>query len=263
MSLQPAGLDNLATLDQRLNIGRWVYRCGNLLYRSSYANPVLLSLITPFYLAAASALLLSGQHLAGRISTIQAHPKPLGTVRGSKASAPRRVSIGEVALLSTRILSSLALLSLSVYCAEKHGAGTDHGKVEIAQSVFYVSFDTVCWWIASLIVPALRQSYTVVLAFVTLPPFAPASGTPSSHLNFLLFVAFLILAYRNLLPYGTYTDAPEDANEGWITWPRLWLLGIAGVAVPLCLPRKYNPVDPEVTTSANLHAGGSLKKPVT
>lgn len=92
------------------------------------------------------------------------------------------------------------------------------------------------------------QLYASFLTFCTLPPFASLSPLSSLHLAILLFSAFLVSAWRNLVPLGTYMMDPKDAADGRITWLRISLLALSGVIVPLFMPRQYKPVNPEASS---------------
>ncbi|KAJ7697209.1 P-loop containing nucleoside triphosphate hydrolase protein [Mycena rosella] len=64
------------------------------------------------------------------------------------------------------------------------------------------------------------------------------------HVNSVLFVAFCVYVYRDILPLATFTGVPEDLHEGPRLWAKIVLLFISGVAIPLFTPRQYIPVDP-------------------
>lgn len=58
---------------------------------------------------------------------------------------------------------------------------------------------------------------------------------------------FGVFAYRNLIPLGAFNRRPEDGWDDWITWVRGGLVAVAGLIIPLCTPRKYEPIDPAVS----------------
>ncbi|KAJ7445245.1 hypothetical protein FB451DRAFT_1376173 [Mycena latifolia] len=64
------------------------------------------------------------------------------------------------------------------------------------------------------------------------------------HVNCVLFSAFCVYAYRDILPFATFTRIPEDLPEGPKLWAKISLLFISGVVIPLFTPRQYIPVDP-------------------
>ena len=75
---------------------------------------------------------------------------------------------------------------------------------------------------------------------------ARLSSLASGHLTFLLLIIWGLYVYRDVWPLATFTLTPEDSGEGWILWARVTLLTLSGVLVPLCIPRAYVPIDPEV-----------------
>lgn len=69
----------------------------------------------------------------------------------------------------------------------------------------------------------------------------------SAHATVILLLVLGAFVYRDVVPLGTFTTQPMDGADGWITWLRIALLGLAGALVPLCLPRTFKPVDPSVS----------------
>lgn len=56
-----------------------------------------------------------------------------------------------------------------------------------------------------------------------------------------------VFIYRDVWPLATYEQVPEDATvEGPIFWAKLAILAIIALVVPLFVPTKYIPLDPEV-----------------
>ncbi|KAH7108534.1 hypothetical protein BKA62DRAFT_682512 [Auriculariales sp. MPI-PUGE-AT-0066] len=68
-----------------------------------------------------------------------------------------------------------------------------------------------------------------------------------THLAYMLFVAWLAYAARDLFPLGTYTLEPLDLTDPFL-WTKLAILTIAGVVVPLCIPHIYIPINPDKPT---------------
>jgi hypothetical protein len=66
------------------------------------------------------------------------------------------------------------------------------------------------------------------------------------HLNFVMLVTFAVYSFRDIWPLMTYTLSPADAVEGPLLWAKIAVITFAAVFVPLCIPRKYVPVDPRV-----------------
>ena len=52
--------------------------------------------------------------------------------------------------------------------------------------------------------------------------------------------------YRDIWPLATVLLSPADEAEGPLMWAKLALLSVAGVIIPLTIPRKYEPVNPKV-----------------
>lgn len=49
-----------------------------------------------------------------------------------------------------------------------------------------------------------------------------------------------------MFPLITYHLRPIDAEYGSLLWTSIGILSLAAVVIPLCAPRIYEPVDPEV-----------------
>ncbi|KAF7340454.1 Multidrug resistance-associated ABC transporter protein [Mycena venus] len=64
------------------------------------------------------------------------------------------------------------------------------------------------------------------------------------HANCVLFLAFCVYAYRDLVPLATFTGVPADRSEGRRLWAKIALLFVTAVVIPLFTPRQYIPVDP-------------------
>ncbi|KAJ7487075.1 hypothetical protein FB451DRAFT_1337537 [Mycena latifolia] len=69
-------------------------------------------------------------------------------------------------------------------------------------------------------------------------------SVPYLHVNCVLFVAFSVYVYRDLLPLATFDGVPADLSEGQRMWAEIALLCITAVIIPLFTPRQYIPVDP-------------------
>ncbi|KAJ6561237.1 hypothetical protein DFH09DRAFT_1160834 [Mycena vulgaris] len=64
------------------------------------------------------------------------------------------------------------------------------------------------------------------------------------HVNCVLFSTLCVYLYRDVFPLATYTWVPEDRSEGLLLWPKIVILFITSVMVPLLTPRQYIPIDP-------------------
>ena len=66
------------------------------------------------------------------------------------------------------------------------------------------------------------------------------------HLCFVLATTWFVFAYRDVWPFATYTLEPVDSRYGIWLYVYFAVLSIAGVVVPLGVPRAYIPADPKV-----------------
>ncbi|KAL1411644.1 hypothetical protein Q8F55_002608 [Vanrija albida] len=73
----------------------------------------------------------------------------------------------------------------------------------------------------------------------------------TAHVDILLFLAFCLFAYRDIYPILTTFMEPTDLNTP-VTWVRIFLLGIAGILIPILRPRTYVPADPLNPTPEDL-----------
>ncbi|QRW00058.1 ABC transporter transmembrane region [Ceratobasidium sp. AG-Ba] len=103
-------------------------------------------------------------------------------------------------------------------------------------------FSTAEWMEISL---CMFYTYTTLLAIFALTLGPRLRAVANFHLVVLLLVALGVYAWRDLYPFTTYTVHPADAAGGWLTWTRISVLAIAGLVVPLCIPRPYVPLDPK------------------
>ncbi|KAG9012444.1 hypothetical protein FRB94_006059 [Tulasnella sp. JGI-2019a] len=137
---------------------------------------------------------------------------------------------------AARLVLCLTLLALSMYAAVLDH-NSEHGEKDS------MGFGQ---WLRDLTRPQIAQAglflYASLLAHLTILSRPIVVDTTSRHLAILLFAAFSVLFYRNIVPLGTFTSSPAD--NGWLNWSRFGLLAIAGVFIPLCIPRKFAPEDP-------------------
>ncbi|KAF7364887.1 Multidrug resistance-associated ABC transporter protein [Mycena venus] len=126
-----------------------------------------------------------------------------------------------------RLLGCLGLLVLSIF-PSSHGHGDARREGLIRPKVILLS------------TPYL---YASVLAFLSVSP-KNTRHRLIRHANCVLFLAFCVYVYRDLVPLTTFTGVPADVGEGWRIWAKIGLLFIAAVIIPLFTPRQYIPVDP-------------------
>lgn len=72
------------------------------------------------------------------------------------------------------------------------------------------------------------------------------AAVANRHLCLVLLSVWAVYVYRDVWPLATFTLSPLDASEGVILWIQLVDLTFAAVVVPLLIPRRYTPVDPDV-----------------
>lgn len=81
---------------------------------------------------------------------------------------------------------------------------------------------------------------------------ARVSSLAAHHLTVVLLITWSLYAYRDIWPFATFTLAPEDSAEGGLLWVKIALLTLSAIVVPLCIPRQYVPIDPEVGCQARV-----------
>ncbi|KAF5368905.1 hypothetical protein D9758_002958 [Tetrapyrgos nigripes] len=91
----------------------------------------------------------------------------------------------------------------------------------------------------------LTSLYLTILAIASLCTSLRWSSIVTRHFNAVSLASFLVYAYRDLVPLGTFTSNPLDAAQGWIIWAKVSLLALISVVIPLMIPRQHIPVDPQ------------------
>lgn len=108
----------------------------------------------------------------------------------------------------------------------------------------------LCVHLANLIYIGLTvsipQLYSAILALVSIYADRRWSRNSVRHLNTVLCATLAVYAYRDIYPLGTYALTPQDKDEGPLLWAKISLLTLAGVIIPLSVPREYIPVDHKV-----------------
>lgn len=100
-------------------------------------------------------------------------------------------------------------------------------------------------WFIQLTV-SIPQLYSTILALVSISADRRWSRNSVRHLNTVLCATLAVYAYRDIYPLGTYVLTPQDKDEGSLLWAKISLLTLAGVIIPLSVPREYFPVDRKV-----------------
>jgi len=62
----------------------------------------------------------------------------------------------------------------------------------------------------------------------------------------VLLSVFGVYIYRDIWPLATFTQQPEDLQEGYMLWIKFGITTLTAVIIPLFIPRRYVPVDPKV-----------------
>lgn len=105
------------------------------------------------------------------------------------------------------------------------------------------------------------QAYSTILAIISLTVKSLSTFAARYNISVLL-VAFFVYCYRDLWPLATLYDAPKDRSEGVLLWVKIALLGLTAIIIPLFIPRRYTPVDPNVGSTLSLHSFVSDKFPI-
>ncbi|KAF7314597.1 ATP-binding cassette transporter [Mycena kentingensis (nom. inval.)] len=177
-------------------------------------------LLLPAYATVLSGCVLLFQHLflplVRRIRGVQPTPSP-------------PVAIGKGAILVwriARVLGSIALLAVSIASCIKEAS----------------SPATRQDWLRGLLVNG-PYLYATLLALPTLSP-STYRQSLVRHANFVLFAAFALYAYRDIVPLATFTRDPLDLDDA-LSAATFGLVCFVGAVVPLFTPRLYIPIDPE------------------
>ncbi|KAG8857072.1 hypothetical protein FRB96_006002 [Tulasnella sp. 330] len=122
----------------------------------------------------------------------------------------------------------LVLLGLTIYAANTVSNDKLNGPslrdIQETRVVFYI--------------------YASLLGLLTVLGYYETASVSSVHLTILLPVPFAVLVYRDVIPLAMLAKVSQDGADGWITWARISLLFVAGVAIPLITPRRYTLIDP-------------------
>ncbi|KAH8104851.1 hypothetical protein BXZ70DRAFT_1049036 [Cristinia sonorae] len=80
-------------------------------------------------------------------------------------------------------------------------------------------------------------TYTSFLALLSVTTSPNHVRVPVRHLCCILFVSWLVFAYRDLYPLVTYDLEPLDGEDGAVLWVYIGIQTVAAVFVPLFVPR--------------------------
>ncbi|EIN13416.1 P-loop containing nucleoside triphosphate hydrolase protein [Punctularia strigosozonata HHB-11173 SS5] len=140
--------------------------------------------------------------------------------------------------IATLILDEQGRVKGNVADALKNGKKKHKHRKDESQVLF-----TDPEWIQLAL--CLTFAYTSLLSVISVSA-RPKWSTPATHhLIFVLATAFAVYAFRDIWPLMTFTLTPADISEGGLLWAKIAAVTIAGVFVPLFIPRIYVPVDPQ------------------
>ncbi|THV04763.1 P-loop containing nucleoside triphosphate hydrolase protein [Dendrothele bispora CBS 962.96] len=89
----------------------------------------------------------------------------------------------------------------------------------------------------------LTSFYLTILAIFSISTSLRWSRVITRHFNLVSLITFLIYAYRDLVPLGTFTSKPLDEAQGWLIWTKVSILALMAIVLPLFIPRVYSPVN--------------------
>ncbi|KAI8994066.1 multidrug resistance-associated ABC transporter [Trametes punicea] len=107
------------------------------------------------------------------------------------------------------------------------------------------------WWLRLAECDVYAYSTVLGLACILVSRY---NSLLSDHLCAVLFLTWVVYAYRDVLPLATTTLQPADAEQGPLLWVKLVVLTIAAVIIPCFIPQP---------ASHNSTAGEALSKEET
>ena len=93
------------------------------------------------------------------------------------------------------------------------------------------------------------QAYLAILGSLALFGGPSLNGRAYAHASSIAALVWSAYIYRDVYPLATLDKTPADSTEGPLLYAKLALLTIAAVVVPSCVPRKYVPLNPNVSSS--------------
>ncbi|RDX45542.1 P-loop containing nucleoside triphosphate hydrolase protein [Lentinus brumalis] len=103
------------------------------------------------------------------------------------------------------------------------------------------------------VVQIALYAYLSVLGLLEICGRKPVNSRAHAHISWILFLVWTAYLYRDVWPLATVDRVPVDTAEGPFLWAKLALLTVAGVVIPVTVPRKYTPEplepNPEQTES--------------
>ncbi|KAI0711801.1 P-loop containing nucleoside triphosphate hydrolase protein [Cerioporus squamosus] len=208
------------------------------------------SLVFPVYVAGLSALSLIVQSAVGKSST-QSDVAELRTA----TSRPSYVSemlkeVGGATIFTFRVAQLLGILALLGISVAEFVLRTATTEVVSDPRIFQV-------------IQIALYTYLSLLGFLAICGRARVNSRAYTHVSWLLVLVWSAYLYRNVWPLATVDRIPVDTAEGPFLWAKLALLTIAGVVIPLTVPREYVPVNPKEILEPNPEQTASLLSLVT
>lgn len=219
----------------------------------------------PVYVALLSIATLS-LHLLARSESIRklfsrSSPKQISTEEEDSIERPYRGHIHDLggplifAYKIARLLLCFILLALNVFYVVTSARSNDGIKsfsdadwLRIGLIGVYVRSPITCTFPTHAKSHPQLKTYASTLAAVSVSTKLATSKLVTRHLVLLLTATVFVYTYRDLWPMATYTLDPIDAALSPFIWIEVTILGIAGIFVPLCIPRQYIPLDPTVNS---------------
>ncbi|VDB85429.1 unnamed protein product [Peniophora sp. CBMAI 1063] len=90
----------------------------------------------------------------------------------------------------------------------------------------------------------LTSLYASFLALLDVAARSEVTRPGARHLIVILLASCAVYGFRDIWPFMTYTLEPQD-KLGALLWIKLALFALAGVIIPLTIPRRYIPLDSE------------------
>ncbi|KAG5653499.1 hypothetical protein H0H81_012709 [Sphagnurus paluster] len=145
-----------------------------------------------------------------------------------------------------RLVGCLTLLGLTIYSSVISEKASGSGLLGVRKKHKYTKpkrgFSNHEWLELAM---CMTYMYASLLALVSASVKPRWSRVVSKHINVLLLVSFGVYFYRDVFPLATYTWSPIDISEGWALWAKVIVLGLTSIAIPLFVPRRYIPIDPQ------------------
>ncbi|KZT60639.1 P-loop containing nucleoside triphosphate hydrolase protein [Calocera cornea HHB12733] len=204
--------------------------------------------LLPAYASAVSLLLLIWTTTSNRYSV----PTPSTEVLERQSVRDRITSFVKAregwviyAFNITRVLGAVALVGLTLASVLLSGQGRDEETNEASQIPIGGGQPWGWNWDCTESGLLVGYVYATILSVLAIVLTGPSRTACSLHAACLLFIQFLVFAWRNLLPLTTYINTPADGALPWLIWTRCAFVTLVGLVLPVLVPQVYVPYDPE------------------